>query len=42
VGGGAVRLAGRVVIGAHPSALVQMGLGQCLEGRRIFADLTVA
>jgi ABC-type branched-subunit amino acid transport system ATPase component len=42
VSGGVIRLGGRVVTGAHPSALVKMGLGQCLEGRRIFADLTVA
>jgi ABC-type branched-subunit amino acid transport system ATPase component len=42
VSGGVVRLADRVVTGAHPSALVKMGLGQCLEGRRIFVDLTVA
>jgi branched-chain amino acid transport system ATP-binding protein len=42
VQGGVVRIAGRAVTGAHPSALVEMGLGQCLEGRRIFADLTVA
>jgi len=39
---GVVRVNGRMVTGAHPSTLVQMGLGQCLEGRRIFADLTVA
>jgi branched-chain amino acid transport system ATP-binding protein len=42
VSGGAVRIAGRAVTSAGPSALVEMGLGQCLEGRRIFADLTVA
>jgi len=42
VHGGVVRIAGRAVTGAHPSALVDMGLGQCLEGRRIFADLTVS
>lgn len=42
VSSGVIRLDGRVVTGAHPSALVKMGLGQCLEGRRIFADLTVA
>jgi branched-chain amino acid transport system ATP-binding protein len=41
VSGGAVRVAGRDVTGLHPSALVGAGLGQCLEGRRIFADLTV-
>jgi ABC-type branched-subunit amino acid transport system ATPase component len=42
VSGGAVRFAGRDVTGLHPSALVGAGLGQCLEGRRIFADLTVS
>jgi ABC-type branched-subunit amino acid transport system ATPase component len=42
VSSGVVRVADRVVTGAHPSALVKLGLGQCLEGRRIFADLTVA
>jgi branched-chain amino acid transport system ATP-binding protein len=38
---GQVRFAGRVVTGIQPSALVEMGLGQCLEGRRIFDQLTV-
>jgi branched-chain amino acid transport system ATP-binding protein len=39
---GTVCFDGVDVTGAQPSALVDMGLAQCLEGRRVFADLTVA
>jgi branched-chain amino acid transport system ATP-binding protein len=39
---GAIRFAGRSIVGADTAALVADGLGQVLEGRRVFADLTVA
>jgi branched-chain amino acid transport system ATP-binding protein len=39
---GSVRFAGRSITGADTAALVADGLGQVLEGRRVFADLTVA
>ena len=39
---GAIRFAGRSIVGADTAALVAAGLGQVLEGRRVFADLTVA
>ncbi|HTW11621.1 MAG TPA: ABC transporter ATP-binding protein [Solirubrobacteraceae bacterium] len=42
ISGGSVRMAGRTVTGAHPSTMVELGLGQALEGRRIFSELTVA
>jgi ABC-type branched-subunit amino acid transport system ATPase component len=39
---GTIRFAGRSIAGADTAALVADGLGQVLEGRRVFADLTVA
>jgi ABC-type branched-subunit amino acid transport system ATPase component len=39
---GAIRLDGNVVSGDSPSRMIRRGLAQCLEGRRIFGDLTVA
>jgi branched-chain amino acid transport system ATP-binding protein len=39
---GSIRFAGRSILGADAAALVAAGLGQVLEGRRVFADLTVA
>ena len=42
VSAGTVRIAGRGVTGAHPSNIVELGLAQALEGRRIFSELTVA
>ncbi|MEO5680651.1 MAG: ABC transporter ATP-binding protein [Acidimicrobiales bacterium] len=39
--GGTVTLDGRPVTGADPARLVRAGVAQVLEGRRIFAELTV-
>ncbi len=39
---GAVRFDGRSIARADAARLVARGIGQCLEGRRVFADLTVA
>jgi ABC-type branched-subunit amino acid transport system ATPase component len=39
---GTIRFAGRSIGGADAAALVAAGIGQVLEGRRVFADLTVA
>ena len=39
--GGTVALDGRPVTGADPSHLVRRGVSQVLEGRRVFAELTV-
>jgi branched-chain amino acid transport system ATP-binding protein len=40
--GGQIRFDGRSVAGHHPDQLVAAGIGQVLEGRRVFAELTVA
>jgi branched-chain amino acid transport system ATP-binding protein len=42
VAGGTIRFEGRRTDRADASALVAGGIGQALEGRRIFAELTVA
>jgi ABC-type branched-subunit amino acid transport system ATPase component len=39
---GSIRFAGRLIGRADAAALVASGIGQVLEGRRVFADLTVA
>ena len=39
---GAIRFAGRTVGRSDAASLVAAGIGQVLEGRRVFADLTVA
>ena len=39
---GSIRFAGRRIEGADTASLVAAGIGQVLEGRRVFADLTVA
>jgi branched-chain amino acid transport system ATP-binding protein len=39
---GTIRFAGRSIAGADTAGLVANGLAQVLEGRRVFADLTVA
>jgi ABC-type branched-subunit amino acid transport system ATPase component len=39
---GTIRFAGRDITRADTAALVAAGIGQVLEGRRVFADLTVA
>ena len=39
---GEVRFAGRSIVRADTASLVAAGMGQVLEGRRVFADLTVA
>jgi ABC-type branched-subunit amino acid transport system ATPase component len=39
---GSIRFAGRPIVRADAAALVAGGIGQVLEGRRVFADLTVA
>ena len=39
---GTIRFAGRSIARADAAALVAAGIGQVLEGRRVFADLTVA
>jgi len=38
---GTVALDGRAVTGADPASLVRRGMAQVMEGRRIFAELTV-
>jgi branched-chain amino acid transport system ATP-binding protein len=38
---GGILLDGRPVLGARPDALVEAGIAQALEGRRIFTELTV-
>jgi ABC-type branched-subunit amino acid transport system ATPase component len=38
---GHIRFDGRPVARANPAALVECGIAQTLEGRRVFADLTV-
>jgi branched-chain amino acid transport system ATP-binding protein len=38
---GAVTLDGEPISGLRPSAIVRRGIGQVMEGRRIFAELTV-
>jgi branched-chain amino acid transport system ATP-binding protein len=42
VAGGDVRFEGRSITGLDAARLVASGIGQALEGRRVFADLTVA
>jgi ABC-type branched-subunit amino acid transport system ATPase component len=42
VTGGSIRFAGRSILRADTASLVAGGIGQVLEGRRVFADLTVA
>jgi branched-chain amino acid transport system ATP-binding protein len=39
---GTIRFAGRAIGRADAASLVAAGIGQALEGRRVFADLTVA
>jgi ABC-type branched-subunit amino acid transport system ATPase component len=39
---GSIRFEGRSIVGRDASQLVARGIGQALEGRRVFADLTVA
>jgi branched-chain amino acid transport system ATP-binding protein len=39
---GSIRFAGRSIMRTDPAALVAAGIGQVLEGRRVFAELTVA
>lgn len=39
---GAVRFDGRSIARVDAARLVARGIGQCLEGRRVFADLTVS
>lgn len=38
---GVVEMDGRSIVGADPSTLVRSGMAQVMEGRRIFAELTV-
>ena len=38
---GDIHFRGQSVLGAKPSSIVAQGVGQAMEGRRIFADLTV-
>jgi branched-chain amino acid transport system ATP-binding protein len=38
---GSVRLGGHDLLGLAPDAIVRRGLAQVMEGRRVFADLTV-
>jgi ABC-type branched-subunit amino acid transport system ATPase component len=42
VAAGSIRFAGRSIVRADAAALVSAGIAQVLEGRRVFADLTVA
>jgi branched-chain amino acid transport system ATP-binding protein len=42
VTGGAIRFAGRAITRTDTAALVAAGIGQVLEGRRVFGHLTVA
>lgn len=39
---GEIRVEGQVVSGLAPAAIVKRGVSQVMEGRRVFADLTVA
>jgi branched-chain amino acid transport system ATP-binding protein len=39
--GGRIEVAGRDVTALAPPAIVRLGVGHVLEGRRVFADLTV-
>jgi branched-chain amino acid transport system ATP-binding protein len=38
---GSIRFDGRDIVAADPARLVSAGIGQCLDGRRVFAELTV-
>ena len=38
---GDIQFQGSSLVGARPSSIVSMGVGQAMEGRRIFADLSV-
>ena len=38
---GDIQLAGASLVGARPASIVAQGVGQAMEGRRIFADLSV-
>jgi ABC-type branched-subunit amino acid transport system ATPase component len=38
---GQIRFDGRSIVGVDAAKLVASGVGQCLEGRRVFAELTV-
>jgi branched-chain amino acid transport system ATP-binding protein len=38
---GGIRFDGRSILGLDPAGLVEAGIGQALEGRRIFTELTV-
>jgi ABC-type branched-subunit amino acid transport system ATPase component len=42
VAAGTISFAGRSIVRADAASLVAAGIGQVLEGRRVFADLTVA
>ena len=42
VTGGSIRFAGKPILRADTASLVAGGIAQVLEGRRVFADLTVA
>ncbi|MCW3017442.1 MAG: transporter ATP-binding protein [Solirubrobacterales bacterium] len=42
VTGGSIRFEGRSIVRADAAALVAAGIAQVLEGRRVFAELTVA
>jgi branched-chain amino acid transport system ATP-binding protein len=42
VTGGSIRYGGKTILRAGTASLVAAGIGQVLEGRRVFADLTVA
>lgn len=39
---GSIRFAGRAILRADTASLVAAGIGQVLEGRRVFAEMTVA
>jgi ABC-type branched-subunit amino acid transport system ATPase component len=41
VRGGQIRFDGRAIAGTDAARLVAAGIAQCLEGRRVFAELTV-
>jgi ABC-type branched-subunit amino acid transport system ATPase component len=42
VTGGDIRFDGRSILGRHADSLVASGIAQVLEGRRVFAELSVA
>jgi branched-chain amino acid transport system ATP-binding protein len=42
VTGGSIRFDGQAILRSDAASLVAAGIGQVLEGRRVFADLTVA